>query len=94
LTAASRPQQANSPAFVNDWVSWGAGTRAGQFLVLGAKARALLQGRTHVSADDIRALAAPVLRHRVLVNYRAEAEGTNVETIVRRLLETVKEPGV
>ena len=94
LTAASRPQQTNSPAFVNDWVSWGAGTRAGQFLVLGAKARALLQGRTHVSADDIRLLAAPVLRHRVLVNYRAEAEGTNVETIVRRLLETVKEPGV
>jgi MoxR-like ATPase len=94
LTAASRPQQTNAPAFVNDWVSWGAGTRAGQFLVLGAKARALLQGRTHVSADDIRTLAAPVLRHRVLVNYRAEAEGTNVETIVRRLLETVKEPGL
>jgi MoxR-like ATPase len=94
LTAASRPQQANSSAFVNDWVSWGAGTRAGQFLVLGAKARTLLQGRTHVSADDIRALAAPVLRHRILVNYRAEAEGTNVETIVRRLLETVKEPGM
>jgi MoxR-like ATPase len=93
LTAASRPQQTNSPAFVNDWVSWGAGTRAGQFLVLGAKARALLQGRTHVSTDDIRVLAAPVLRHRILVNYRAEAEGTNVETIVRRLLETVKEPG-
>jgi MoxR-like ATPase len=94
LTAASRPQQTNAPAFVNDWVSWGAGTRAGQFLVLGAKARALLQGRTHVSAEDIRTLAAPVLRHRILVNYRAEAEGTNVETIVRRLLETVKEPGV
>jgi MoxR-like ATPase len=94
LTAASRPQQTNAPTFVNDWVSWGAGTRAGQFLVLGAKARALLQGRTHVSADDIRTLAAPVLRHRILVNYRAEAEGTNVETIVRRLLEAVPEPGV
>ena len=94
LTAASRPQQTNAPAFVNDWVSWGAGTRAGQFLVLGSKARALLQGRTHVSADDIRTLAAPVLRHRILVNYRAEAEGKNVETIVLRLLETVKEPGV
>jgi len=94
LTAASRPQQTNSPTFINDWVSWGAGTRAGQFLVLGAKALALLQDRTHVSADDIRSLAAPVLRHRVLVNYRAEAEGTNVETIIRRLLETVKEPGV
>ena len=92
LTAASRPQQTNTLTFVNDWVSWGAGTRAGQFLVLGAKARALLQGRTHVSADDIRTLAAPVLRHRILVNYRAEAEGTNVETIIRRLLETVKEP--
>ena len=94
LTAASRPQQTNTSAFVNDWVSWGAGTRAGQFLVLGAKARALLQGRTHVSGEDIRVLAAPVLRHRILVNYRAEAEGTNVETIVRRLLETVSEPGV
>jgi MoxR-like ATPase len=94
LTAASRPQQKNSPPFVNDWVSWGAGTRACQFLVLGAKARALVQGRTHVSPDDIRVLAAPVLRHRILVNYRAEAEGTNVEAIIRRLLETVKEPGV
>ena len=94
LTAASRPQQPNAQAFVNDWVSWGAGTRACQFLVLGAKARALVQGRTHVSADDIRVLAAPVLRHRILVNYRAEAEGTNVEAIIRRLLETVKEPVV
>lgn len=91
LAAASRPQQTDSPSFVNDWVSWGAGTRACQFLVLGAKARALLQGRTHVTGDDIRALAGPVLRHRILVNYRAEAEGTNVETIIKRLLETVKE---
>ena len=94
LTAASRPHQTKSPGFVNEWVSWGAGTRACQFLVLGAKARALLQGRTHVSPGDIRVLAAPVLRHRILVNYRAEAEGTNVETIIRRLLEAVKEPGV
>src|SRR4051812_31513951 len=92
LAAASRPGQPESPAFVNDWVSWGAGTRACQFLVLGAKARALLQNRTHVTAEDIRALAGPALRHRILVNYRAEAEGTNVETIIRRLLETVKEP--
>jgi MoxR-like ATPase len=92
LTAASRPGQPDSPAFVNDWVSWGAGTRAGQFLVLGAKARALLQGRTHVDASDIRALAAPVLRHRILVNYRAEAEGTSVDAVIKRLLETVKEP--
>jgi MoxR-like ATPase len=93
LAAASRPQQAGSPAFINDWVSWGAGTRAGQSLVLGAKARALLQGRTHVSTEDVRVLAAPVLRHRVLVNYRAEAEGVNVETLIRRLLDSMKEPG-
>jgi len=92
LAATSRPHQTNSPAFINDWVSWGAGTRACQFLVLGAKARALLKGRSHVLPEDIRALAAPVLRHRILVNYRAEAEGTNVETIIGRLLEEVKEP--
>jgi MoxR-like ATPase len=94
LTAASRPRQKNAAAFVNDWVNWGAGTRAGQFLVLGAKARALLQGRTHVSAEDIRILAAPVLRHRILVNYRAEAEGMNAEGIIRKLLESVGEPGI
>ena len=94
LTAASRPKQKNAPAFVNDWVNWGAGTRAGQFLVLGAKARALLQGRTHVAAEDIRTLAAPVLRHRILVNYRAEAEGMNAEGIIRKLLESVNEPGI
>jgi len=93
LAASSRPQQAGSPAFVNDWVSWGAGTRAAQFLTLGAKARALLQGRTHVAAEDIRTLAAPVLRHRILVNYRAEAEGANVDAVIRRLLESVTEPG-
>jgi MoxR-like ATPase len=89
LAASSRPRQAGSPDFVNDWVSWGAGTRAGQSLVLGAKARALLQGRTHVSIEDVRVLAAPVLRHRVLVNYRAEGEGVNVETIIRRLLDSL-----
>jgi MoxR-like ATPase len=93
LTAASRPQQKGSPAFVNDWVSWGAGTRAAQALVLGAKARALLHGRSHVSADDIRMLAAPVLRHRILINYRAEAEGASVEALIHRLLESVAEPG-
>jgi len=93
LTASSRPQQAASPAFVNDWVSWGAGTRAAQYLALGAKARALLHGQTHVTAEDVRALAAPVLRHRILVNYRAEAEGASVDAVIRRLLETVSEPG-
>ena len=69
--------------------SWGAGTRAAQFLTLGAKARALLQGRAHVSKEDIIALAAPVLRHRVLVNYRAEAEGVSVAKVIERVLASV-----
>jgi MoxR-like ATPase len=90
LAASTRPRQTTTPAFVNDWVSWGAGTRAAQFLSLGAKARALLAGRSHVTKDDIIALAAPVLRHRVLVNYRAEAEGVSVGKVIERVLETVK----
>ncbi|MBS0205760.1 MAG: AAA family ATPase [Planctomycetes bacterium] len=91
LAAASRPKQPGSPDFVNDWVSWGAGLRAAQYLTLGGKARALIAGRAHVTRDDIRALAAPVLRHRILINYRAEAAGMTVETIIARLLETVKD---
>jgi MoxR-like ATPase len=90
LAAASRPNQPGSPDFINDWVSWGAGLRAAQYLVLGGKARALLSGRANVTWDDIRALAAPVLRHRILINYRAEAAGQTVENIISRLLETVK----
>ena len=86
LAASSRPKQKSTPDFVNQFVSWGAGTRAGQYLVLGAKARALLQGRAHVTPEDIRTLALPVLRHRILINYRAEAEGIGVENIVERLL--------
>ena len=62
-------------------MNWGAGTRASQFLVLGAKARALLAGRSHATFDDIRALANPVLRHRILLNYRAEAEGVKVDDV-------------
>jgi MoxR-like ATPase len=89
LAAATRPRQASAPGFVNDWVSWGAGTRAAQFLILGGKARALLHGRAHVTREDIIALAAPVLRHRVLVNYRAEAEGLNVGKVIERVLATV-----
>jgi MoxR-like ATPase len=68
-------------------VNWGAGLRAGQFLVLGAKVRALLHSRAHVTMEDIRALAYPVLRHRILLNYRAEAEGVTVETLVDRLVQ-------
>ena len=89
LASASRPHLPGTPDFVNQWVSWGAGTRASQYLVLSAKARALLSGRAHVTLGDIQAMAQPVLRHRVLVNYKAEAEGMSVDQIVARLLETV-----
>jgi MoxR-like ATPase len=92
VAAASRPGQPSSPQFVNDWVSWGAGTRAGQYVVLGAKARALLAGRNHATIDDVRALVHPVLRHRILVGYRAEAEGVSVEQVIDRLLEAVPSP--
>ena len=86
IAGASRPGREGAPDFVNQWVSWGAGLRAGQFLVLGAKARALLAGRAHVAPEDIRALASPTLRHRVLLNYRAEAEGVKVDQLVERLV--------
>src|SRR6266536_3343598 len=79
LAAASRPHQDATPDFINEWTSWGAGTRAGQYLVLGAKIRALLKGRAHVTVEDIQTLAQPTLRHRILLNYRAEAEGMGVE---------------
>jgi MoxR-like ATPase len=87
LAASSRPRQRGTPEFVNDWVSWGAGLRASQFLVLGAKVRALLHSRSHVSADDLKALAHPVLRHRILLNYRAEAQGISVDDLIDRLME-------
>jgi MoxR-like ATPase len=89
LAGATRPRRPGSPEFVNEWVRWGAGLRAAQYLVLGAKARALLAGRFHVAPEDIQALALPVLRHRVLLGYRAEAEGITVDAVVRRLLEAV-----
>ncbi len=92
LAATTRPGQPNTPQFITDWVSWGAGTRAAQYVVLGAKARAMLQGRNHATVEDIRALLAPVLRHRILVGYRAEAEGISVDHVIARLLETVTPP--
>src|SRR3954469_4383846 len=91
LAGASRPRQKNTPSFINDWVNWGAGTRAGQYLVLGAKARALLQSRTHATIQDVQALATPVLRHRILLNYKAEAEGITVDQLITRLQEAVSE---
>ncbi len=89
LVAASRPKRAGAADFVNNWINWGAGTRAAQALVLGGKARALWQGRAHVTGDDIRALAAPVLRHRILLNYRAEADGVSIEQVIEKLIASV-----
>ena len=94
LAAASRPHQAGAPDFIDQWASWGAGTRAGQFLVLGAKARALLRGRAHVTVDDVRTLAFPALRHRILLNYRAEAEGVTSELVIHRLIDAIPSPVV
>lgn len=92
LVAATRTGRPEAPDFINQWVSWGAGLRAAQMLVLGSKARALLNGRSHVTIEDIDALALPVLRHRILLSYKAEAEGISVEDCVRRLqkLESLK----
>jgi MoxR-like ATPase len=89
LAASSRPREKDALEFVKKWVNWGAGTRAGQFMVLGAKARALLAGRSHATFDDVRTLANPVLRHRILLNYRAEAEGMTIEKMIAELLEKV-----
>jgi MoxR-like ATPase len=92
LVDASRPGQPAAPEFVTKWVKWGAGLRASQALVRGGKARALMQGRYHVSVRDIQALAKPILRHRVMTNFYAESEGVSPDTIVERLIETVPVP--
>ena len=86
LVRQTRLGEPGTPDFVQDQLSWGAGPRAVQFLIVGAKARALLHGRTHVSTDDIQALAKPVLRHRLVVNFAAESEGIVPDDIVDRLL--------
>jgi MoxR-like ATPase len=92
IAEATRPNREKSPAFVNDFVTWGAGPRASQYLILGAKARAVLQGRFFVATEDIKALAFAVLRHRILLNFNAEAESVTPDTIIDRLLKTVPEP--
>ena len=83
----TRVREPGAPEFINDWLSWGAGPRAVQFLLLGAKARALLAGRTHVSTNDIKELAAPVLRHRIVTNFSAESDGVTPDRVIERLLE-------
>jgi len=89
LTRLTRREKEEVPDFINDYVSWGAGPRASQFLVLGAKARAVLHGRYHASCEDIRAVAFPVLRHRLMTNFNAEAEGLKPDHIIQRLLDFV-----
>jgi MoxR-like ATPase len=92
LVTASRPNNDSAPEFVRQWVNWGAGLRASQNLILGGKVRALLHGRYNVSFGDIRALAHPVLRHRILLNFQAQAERVTTAQVIDRLLETVPEP--
>ncbi|HEY0544174.1 MAG TPA: MoxR family ATPase [Pyrinomonadaceae bacterium] len=91
LVRATRPGRSEAIPFVNENVRWGAGPRAGQSLILGAKARALFDGRFAVGFDDVRAMAYPVLRHRILPNFRAEAEGISSETIIAQLLSATAE---
>ncbi len=92
LVRATRPKEPPSPDFVKNWLAWGAGPRAAQNMILTAKARALLYGRYAVTADDIRAMAYPVLRHRIFTNFNADAEGVDVDQVIERLLETIPEP--
>ena len=92
LVRTSRTKAADAPEFVKKWVAYGASVRAAQYLILGGKARAVTQGRYHVSFDDIRALAHPVLRHRILLNFHAESEGITSDQVVDQLLEAVPTP--
>ncbi len=89
LVRATRVLEGNVPDLVRDYVSWGAGPRACQYLILGGKVRSLLHGRYHVSTEDIQAVARPVLRHRVVTNFNADAEGITVDKIVEKLLEII-----
>ena len=89
---APPPCPETAPEFVNKWVKWGSGLRGSQALVRGAKARALMHGRYHVSIKDIQALAKPILRHRIMTNFYAESERINSDAIIDRLLEAVPVP--
>lgn len=88
LVALTRPNSTQAPDFIQEWVDWGAGPRASQYLVLGAKAKAILEGRPTPDIEDIKSLTLPILRHRVLPNFNAEAEGMSVDQILLKLLES------
>jgi MoxR-like ATPase len=92
IVRATRPKEPPSPDFVKNWLAWGAGPRAAQNMVLGAKARAIIHGRYAVSAEDIRDIAYPVLRHRIFTNFNADAEGIDVDQVIEKILQTVPEP--
>ena len=92
LARATRPGDPTAPDFVKEWLTWGAGPRAAQYMVIGAKARAIMDGRYNVSCNDIRSVAYPVLRHRIFTNFNADAEGIKPDDIIKRLLATVPEP--
>jgi MoxR-like ATPase len=87
LTRASRPNTPEAPKFINDWLTWGAGPRASMNLILAAKAHAVLRGQNHVSPEDVKAVALPILRHRLILNFAAQSEGITVEKVVLRLLK-------
>ena len=93
LVRATRPGDARAPEFIKKWIHCGAGPRASQYLVLAAKARAVIDGRLLVNADDVRAAARPVLRHRIITNFTADSEGVDADQIVQKLLEAVPQPG-
>jgi MoxR-like ATPase len=92
LVSTSRPVNDTAPDFIKRWVTWGASLRASQFLILGGKARAILHGRYNVSCEDVRAMAYPVLRHRVLLNFQAESEKVDTDKVISKLIESVPEP--
>lgn len=86
LARKTRPGQPEAPAVVNDYVSWGAGPRASQFLVLGAKCNAAINGKYSPDIEDVKAVATPVLRHRIILNYKAEAEGISIEEVIKKII--------
>ena len=92
LVRTSRPGEPGAPEFVRQWLSYGASVRAAQYLILGAKARSLLSGRYHATVDDVRALAHPVLRHRILKNFHAESEQITSDHLIDQLLDAVPAP--
>jgi MoxR-like ATPase len=94
LVRATRPKDKNAPKFVRDWVDWGAGPRAGQFLIHGGKALAAMDGRFAVGIEDVQKVAVPVLRHRISTNFQAQAEGVTNEDVIARLMKEIPTPEI